>query len=317
MNSFVTRAVAVSLCATLCTAASALADPVFRVEEQPGALVIHSGDQVVAKYVYRDTEVPRPSFSDVHTPAGIQVTRNYPPQEGDLQDHATYHPGIWLAFGDLSGADSWRGKAAVEHIEFLEKPAYARGILTFAVRNRYWNAAHDAAVCDEACQYYLTQGGRAGDAYLLIVESRFSSPQEFKFGDQEEMGLGVRLATPLIEKTGTGACITDSEFRTTARAVWGHAGDWCDYSGAINGKPVGVTLLSHRDNFRKPWWHARDYGLLVANPFGQQAFTKGEASSVVVAPGTEFHLRYGIVIHDGRPGAGYDPREAWKSYQQW
>ena len=75
--------------------------------------------------------------------------------------------------------------------------------------------------------------------------------------------------------------------------------------------------MSHRDNFRKPWWHARDYGLVVANPFGQKAFTKGETSHVTVQPGTEFQLRYGVVIHDGRPGAEYDPRLAWKLYQQW
>jgi hypothetical protein len=314
MKALVMRAIPACLLAVLFTAAPAFADPVFRVEEQPGALVIQSGDHVVARYVYQDAEISRPYFCDVHTPAGIQVTRNHPPQEGDLQDHATYHPGIWLAFGDLSGADSWRGKAAVEHVEFLEKPAYARGILTFTVRNRYWNAAHDAAICDEECTYYLTHGR---DSYLLVVESRFSSPHEFVFGDQEEMGLGVRLATPLLEKTGTGACITDSAFRTTARAVWGQASEWCDYSGSIDKKNVGVTLMSHRDNFRQPWWHARDYGLLVANPFGQQAFTKGEASRIAIAPGTQFQLRYGVVIHDGRPGAGYDPRTAWQSYQQW
>lgn len=294
-------------------ATAAIAEPAFRVEQQPGALVIHSGDQLVAKYVYKDEQITRPYFCDVHTPAGVQVTRNHPPKEGDLQDHATFHPGIWMAFGDISGADSWRGKATVEHAEFVEEPAQARGILTFTVRNRYWNAAHDAAVCDEVCQYFLV---RTREVYFLTLESKFSSDHEFTFGDQEEMGLGVRLATSLIEKTGTGACITDSEFRTTASAVWGQASDWCDYSGVVDKKNVGVTLLSHPDNFRKPWWHARAYGLLVANPFGQKAFTKGKVSSVPVAPGKDLQLRYGIVIHDGRPGAGYDPRVAWEYYRK-
>lgn len=292
---------------------SAFAGPVFDVAQQPGEFTVRSGDHVVLRYVYRDDQIARPYFCDVHTPGGVQVTRHHPPQEGDLQDHATYHPGIWLAFGDLSGADSWRGKAAVEHVEFLVQPAQANGALTFTVRNRYWNAAHDAALCDEVCQYFLIRGH---DSYLLTVDSQFSSNREFVFGDQEEMGLGVRLATPLVEKTGTGACITDSDFRTTARSVWGHASDWCDYSGVVDKQNVGVTLLSHPENFRKPWWHARDYGLLVANPFGQRAFTGGDASAITVEPGAVFRLRYGVVIHDGRPGAGYDPRTAWDHYRR-
>jgi len=292
---------------------AAFAEAVFRVEEQPGFLAVHAADQVVLRYVHQDSEIKRPYFCEVHSPAGVQVTRNHPPKEGDLQDHATYHPGIWVAFGDLSGADSWRGKAAVEHVEFVEQPSEADGKLTFAVRNRYWNPAHDAAICDEVCRYELS---RRRDAFLLRIDSRFSSDKEFAFGDQEEMGLGVRLATPLVEKTGTGACITDSDFRTTATAVWGHTSDWCDYSGVIDQKNAGVTLLSHPGNFRRPWWHARAYGLLVANPFGSKAFTGGEPSRIAVAPGKELRLRYEVVIHDGRPGAGYDPRTAWDDSQK-
>ena len=40
--------------------------------------------------------------------------------------------------------------------------------------------------------------------------------------------------------------------------------------------------------------HARDYGLLVANPFGQRAITKGPASRIEVKPGETFRLRYGV-----------------------
>lgn len=302
---------AVWLVAGICMQGTAADEPAFSVEQEPSVLIVRAGEQKVLRYVYRDEAIPRPYFCDVHTPSGLQVTRHHPPAENDLQDHATFHPGIWLAFGDLSGADSWRGKAAVEHVEFVEEPAIRNGSVSFRVRNRYWNPAHDAALCDEVCHFELS---RTDNAYLLTLDSRFTSECEFAFGDQEEMGLGVRMATALVEKQGTGALITDSEFRTTARSVWGHASDWCDYSGAIERKPVGVTLLSHPENVRRPWWHARDYGLLVANPFGQQAFTGGDPGRLVVAPGNAFRLRYGIVIHDGRPGAGYDPRVAYEQY---
>ena len=39
----------------------------------------------------------------------MQVTRHHPPIEGqDRVDHGTFHPGIWMAFGDISGSDYWR-----------------------------------------------------------------------------------------------------------------------------------------------------------------------------------------------------------------
>jgi hypothetical protein len=51
------------------------------------------------------------------------------------------------------------------------------------------------------------------------------------------------------------------------------------------------------ENFRRSWFHARDYGLLVANPFGRNAFTKGEKSKVVVPKGEAFRLRFGVLVY--------------------
>jgi hypothetical protein len=50
-------------------------------------------------------------------------------------------------------------------------------------------------------------------------------------------------------------------------------------------------------NFRRGWFHARDYGLLVANPFGRHAFTKGERSRVTVGKGETFRLRFGVFVY--------------------
>ena len=58
-------------------------------------------------------------------------------------------------------------------------------------------------------------------------------------------------------------------------------------------------LMPDPRNFRPSWFHARDYGLLVANPFGRQAFTKGEPSRVIVEKRQTLTLRYGVLIHDG------------------
>jgi hypothetical protein len=109
------------------------------------------------------------------------------------------------------------------------------------------------------------------------------------------MGLGVRIATPL--SVVKGGAITDSESRKNESEVWGKQADWCEYGGLLDGQKVGVVLIPHPRNFRRSWFHARDYGLLVANPFGQNALTKGEKSRVTVKKGEEFQLRFGVLIY--------------------
>ncbi|MBM3861987.1 MAG: hypothetical protein FJ395_20375, partial [Verrucomicrobia bacterium] len=68
-------------------------------------------------------------------------------------------------------------------------------------------------------------------------------------------------------------------------------------SGVIGERRVGVLLMPDPKNFRASWFHNRDYGLMVANPFGRNAFTKGEKSAVVVKKGESFRLRFGVLIH--------------------
>ncbi len=282
----------------------------------PGKLLIEVGGRPLATYVYADQEIPRPYFAHVFAPGGIQVTRNHPPdKEKDPTDHATYHPGIWMAFGDVSGADYWRNRAEVVHERFAEEPAGGPGKGTFAVRNRYLDQDGQKVICREECRRTIHV---RPDGYLLIWDSTFSTAAgEFYFGDQEEMGLGVRVASPIMVEAG--GTILDARGRKNGKQVWGNAADWCDYSGTIRGRHVGVTLMCHPANFRPSWFHARDYGLLLANPFGRKAFGKGETSKVVVKRGEEFRLRYGVLLHAGpenaRPeNAGPDIEAAYADY---
>ena len=49
--------------------------------------------------------------------------------------------------------------------------------------------------------------------------------------------------------------------------------------------------------FRRSWFHARDYGLLVANAFGRNAITKSEKSKITIAKEETFRLRFGMLIY--------------------
>jgi len=268
------------------------AEPQVSFKQDDRSLWIMIDGKEVAEYVFSDNQILRPYFRRLRTLSGKQVTRNSPPAAGDLDDHATMHPGLWLAFGDLSGADFWRNKGKVKQEAFTKGPFGGMGRGSFAVRNSY--QADDKTICTEDCS--LTFSARPS-GYLIDWISEFRSDiVEFTFGDQEEMGLGVRVATPLaVVKDGE---IVDSQGRKNGKEVWGKQADWCQYGGSVDGKKVGVVLMPDPSNFRRSWFHARDYGLLVANPFGTNAFTKGEKSKVTVAKEGALRLRFGVWIYE-------------------
>ncbi|GIW92457.1 MAG: hypothetical protein KatS3mg110_0498 [Pirellulaceae bacterium] len=262
-------------------------------EQGEERLAIRIDGQPIAEYVWRDERVLRPYFRHLRTLSGIQVTRTHPPVAGqDLDDHATMHPGLWLAFGDLSGADFWRNQARIRHVSFRDPPLAGAGIGTFTAHKVY--EAMDRTICEEECRITIRP---RSDGYIIDWTSTFfSSQDDFTFGDQEEMGLAVRLATPLA--VVNGGVITDSQGRRNEEEIWGKTADWCQYGGVIGGRRVGVVLMPHPQNFRPCWFHARNYGLLAANPFGRNAFTGGEKSRVTVKRGESLTLRFGVLVYD-------------------
>jgi hypothetical protein len=303
------EAVLIASCAVLAVGSPCPGgQPTVAFERRPGSLSITVGGRPFARYRYDDERITRPYFEDLFTPAGSRVTRHNPPIEGqDLADHPTFHPGLWMAFGDLGGADCWRNRDRVQHVGFVGDPQGGPARGTFTVRNRYRKG--DQSIAEERCRIDITA---SPNAYLLLWESWFTPVgEDLVFGDQEEMGLGVRLATPLAVRNG--GRITDSAGRVDEAQVWGKQADWCAYTGRAEGKPVGVLLVPDPSNFRRCWFHARDYGLLAANPFGRHAFTRGEVSRVVVRRGTGFPLRYAVLVFDGEPDVEAVMRELRES----
>jgi hypothetical protein len=201
------------------------------------------------------------------------------------------HPGIWLSFGDLAGHDFWRNKATTEHAGFAEPPRVRDGVGSFAVRLRYRDG--DAVLCESTCRYTIRP---QADRVLIGVDAEFRGEREFHFGDQEEMGLGVRVNSAIRVRGGNGR-IVNSDGKTNEGEVWGQPAQWGDYSGTIDGRRAGMLLMPHPQNFRSSWFHARDYGLLVANAFGRNAMTGGEKSKLAVRPGERFRLRYGVLVY--------------------
>ncbi|MFO0065109.1 MAG: DUF6807 family protein, partial [Pirellulaceae bacterium] len=282
----------------------------YRIDRSDRVWRLHSGDREIGQFVLETSEIPRPHFANLSTPNGTQVTRNHPPLPGvDADDHATMHPGVWIAFGDLSGEDFWRNRARMRHDKVTEEPHEEDGVLRWGTQTSLIGK-EGVSIGTVLHRFAIRE---IPSAWAIEWESTFqaSEGRELVFGDQEEMGLGVRVATPITEKNG--GRLVNSEGDQTASGTWGKAASWVDYAGTMEGKKVGVTVAAYRLNFRPCWWHNRDYGVFVANPFGRSAMKQGEVSAVRVAAGESLTLKFLTLLHEGDD---YQPETAigkvWK-----
>jgi hypothetical protein len=193
-------------------------------------------------------------------------------------------------------------------VRFAEEPRIENGEIRFATESEMRNEQGEILGSLLTRIRVLSRTGQR----MIVWTAEFSSEQrDLVFGDQEEMGFGARVATPLTEKSG--GRIVSSAGRSGASATWGQAANWCDYSGTQGKLRPGITLMAATDNFRGSWWHNRDYGVFVANPFGRAAMKQGERSEVRVPRGEVFRLEFAAVLHDA---AEYSAESAWEWYSE-
>src|SRR5205085_11534751 len=85
-----------------------------------------------------------------------------------------------------------------------------------------------------------------GAAKLLVFDiDLVASVAPITFGDTKEGSFGVRVADVINDsKKGKGK-LENAEGKVHMQDVWGRPSAWCDYSGPIDGKVVGIAILDH------------------------------------------------------------------------
>ncbi|HYF35610.1 MAG TPA: DUF6807 family protein [Prosthecobacter sp.] len=267
----------------------AVAQEGLKVEESDAAVQIRLGQVVLGSYQIKSEIIKRPGFINVRSTNGTVITRPFPVQESAKSggDHPDMHPGIWLGFGDINGVDFWRNKGRVEHVKFTRKPSSEDGIVRFAVLNRYL-APDGKEVCQQTMEAVIRnhpQGWR-----MTLETELWSNQGQLSLGAQEEMGLGVRMAGALNEKSG--GMVRNSLGDRGAKAAWGKVADWWDYSGPRG--ETGVLVAPSPANTPKSWGHTRDYGVMVINPTPREP----PGNQTVIPQGQHLKLSYEILIHD-------------------
>jgi hypothetical protein len=281
----------------------------FAAQAMEDRVVITDAGQPVAVFAFKDSETLRPAFQNVHAPGGVLVTRRHPAAPPDAVDHPAMHPGIWLAFGDINGADFWRNKGRIEHERFVLAPQATSDRVAFTTMSRLLTPGGETmGTLSSAIEIR-----RQPNAYLISWDATLApSGEQLVFGDQEEMGLGVRMTGPLIEKNGGKVVLSDGT--AGAKTAWGKVADWCAYSGVIDGRTIGAAIFAAGSNPQRPWWHTRDYGLMVANSFGKKALPAGSDGKLTIRRGDTLRLRHGVLVFNAPGGMPPDFAAAYRAF---
>ncbi|MCB9913733.1 MAG: PmoA family protein [Planctomycetes bacterium] len=257
-------------------------------------------------------DVRVPCLWPVRGPGGVELTRAFPlarGRAGEAEDHP-HHTSLWLAHGDVNGVDFWHAPDARIELVGAPRPTHAGDGVAYEAR---WIAPDGAALLREVCAVHV---GEAGDARWLDVDVFLEALVDVTFGDTKEGTFALRLRPELRLVGAVATGTAENSEGVAGKDVWGRRARWVHYQGEVDGEVYGVALLDHPTNPRHPtWWHARDYGLVAANPFGRRAFEGAAAprGDLALTRGEALRLRYRVLLHRG-PLAADAVEDGWRAW---
>jgi hypothetical protein len=282
-----------------------------------------AGKALVTRYVI-DPKYAKPFFWPLNTPSGVPLTRPWPMaklEPGEKKDHP-HQKSAWFCHGDVipeglgvkksrhaDGVDFWaegpgHGRIVCTRVGAVKQSKGHGQVMT----TNEWRMTDGTKVLDETRTIHLYD---LGSARLLVLDiDLLASVVPITFGDTKEGSLGVRVRDSMRVDKGKGK-LTNAEGKSgegpkgnrEKKGCWGLVSAWCDYTGPTEGREAGVALFADPTNPVPSAWHARNYGLMAANPFGRARSgfpeMRGKKELVKLTKGEHLKLRYGIYLHDG------------------
>ncbi len=278
--------------------------PTVTVEPFEGRLRILINGEHFTDYIHADT--PRPILYPVLGPGGAPMTRNFPMKriDGEANDHP-HHRSLWFAHGNVNGIDFWadgdnRGRIVHDKTLRIDQHDDHASITT----RSHWVAPDGEVILTD--ERTLTFREIDNARCIDFVITLHASHGDVTLGDTKEGTMAIRTHPNLRLANGRGVTTANGRAVNSEgdrdKDLWGKRAAWVDYHGEIDGKRVGVAILDHPDNPRHPtWWHARDYGLVAANPLGIHDFENKPAGTgdMTVPAGESVTFAYRFIFHAG------------------
>ena len=249
---------------------------------------------------YRTDVGAKPFLFPLVGPTGASLTRAYPMEkiEGEDFDHP-HQRSFWFTHGKVNGIDFWSEQSGHGVIRETERTTVLSGPVIGRLRTTDdWLGPDGRKICEDERVLTMFQVGTTRMLDFEIAIKATAGP--VVFGDTKEGMFGVRVASSMDVDRKRGGRITNAEGLHDAKA-WGKASAWVDYSGPVQGKMVGITIMNHPRSFRFPTtWHVRTYGLFAANPFGWHDFGLGKTGEHKLEAGRELWFGYRVILHEGQ-----------------
>lgn len=286
-------------------------NPVIQLEDGP----------VFAKLWVQGTRVPY--LWPLMGPSGDSLTRAFPMEKG-VEHEATDHPhhrSFWFTHGSVNGHDFWHDPSC--RIELAADPKVTRhetaGFEIEVELSLVWRAPLGQRLLQERRIYRFASRSHER---LVECESTLTAVEDVVFGDTKEGSFALRLRPELRLKGEVAAGTILNSAGQTGGDCWGQRAAWVSYEAPLGARRVGVAVMDHSGNLRHPtWWHARDYGLVGANPFGIHDFEnkpKG-TGDFPLEKGKVLTLKYLVVLSDSdvkdeRTLSAKELQELWTSW---
>lgn len=280
-------------------------EPTVHLNDDGTGINILLRERLFTRYCYKNVPA-RPYFFPLMTSEGIPITRAYPMQPDipdETKDHK-HHRSLWIAFGEVNGADNWSEEEGHGYTLHTSLDAMTNGTVfgRFTTTSDWTNADKSPLLTQTlTVTAWATETIRLLDLHVQLTANYGAA----LFGDTKEGGiLSARVASAL--DVDRGGRIENVYGGIDEGETWGKAAHWCDYSGRIENRHVGIAIMDHPHSFRYPThWHVRNYGLMTANPFGYSYFTNGVKNGQHrLDEGETLNFQYRILLHpeDAREG---------------
>ena len=273
-----------------------------QLKEEAETITVTLNDRHFTTFRYAKAQF-RPYFFPVLGPNGREVTRG---ETSDISKDHVHHRSLYVAYGEVNDVDLWgegsnSGRVVPQGFTQKQGGAVVGRLYT---QNSWQTQAGEALMADvqNFRIYNLPE-----DAALLDLDLSFiASVGDVHFGDTKEGGIISIRVHPSMNASDGGKM--ENAFGGINEAeTWGKRANWCDYSGVVDGTPVGIAVFDHIVNPRYPtYWHVRNYGLMGSNIFGGSSFERDPSKdgSYTLKQGEEMHFRFRVLIHAGDANVG-------------
>ncbi|MFT5121451.1 MAG: hypothetical protein ACI9TH_001289 [Kiritimatiellia bacterium] len=288
------------------------------IEKADGQIKVTVDGKPFTTYDY--TSYGKPILWPVIGPTGSEMTRNYPMKKGvanEAEDHP-HHKSFTFHHGEVSGENFWhesdKGNGTIQNTAITQAELVDGKAIIASANDWVGQDGKTVILRDET---RIVCHADAQNRYIDFEIKLITNQGDVTFQDTKEGTMMIRThpALRLKGKAAKGKAVNSSGDKDGS--LWGKKAAWVDYWAPVDGTMCGIAIFDHPENLRYPTtWHARDYGLIAANPFGLSYFEKGAgkgAGDYTIKKGESQTFKYRFVFHTGDHEAAKIPAlfKAW------